>query len=91
MASRIQVVLQGVERERFREEAKKAGMSLSAWMAAAAREKMGEIATARAIDSAKALKRFFAECDSREQAPEPSWDEHLRVIERSRGAGGGDS
>jgi hypothetical protein len=32
----------------------------------------------------KELRAFFAACDSREEGQEPAWEEHLRILERSK-------
>jgi hypothetical protein len=37
------------------------------------------------------LRSFFSECDRRETGTEPDWEQHVRVIERSRRSGAADS
>jgi len=32
----------------------------------------------------KELRAFFVSCDSREEGQEPAWEEHLRMLERSK-------
>jgi len=39
------------------------------------------------ITSATDLRRFFKACDLREKGREPDWQEHLKVMERSRKTG----
>ncbi len=66
-----------VDRDRFVDHARREGMSLSAWMRAAARE---------CIEARQRVKLF----ESPEDGPEtePDWGEHLRVMNESRAAGG---
>ncbi|MBI3927770.1 MAG: antitoxin [Armatimonadetes bacterium] len=74
------------ERERFRQQAAREGMSLSAWMRAAAQEKVAAQAGQR-IRTVDDLREFFGCCDRREQGIETDWDEHLQVIDASRASG----
>jgi hypothetical protein len=85
MATRIQIVIDEDERERFRREAERMGVTLSAWLREAAREKLRAGAHARSLRSREALQAFFTACDEREgdAGPEPDWREHRAVIERS--------
>jgi hypothetical protein len=86
MATRIQVVVDEEERESFRRQAQAEGLSLSAWLRQAGRERLNS----RALPSTgalAALRRFFAECDAHEKGREPDWQHHLEVIEASRQRG----
>ncbi len=84
---RIQVIVPAEERERFRSQARREGMSLSAWMLEAARRRWATTRAEPALESPQDLEAFFARCDARETGTEPDWSEHLAVIERSRAAG----
>jgi hypothetical protein len=86
MATRIQVVLDEAEREAFRRQAELEGLSLSAWLRQAGREKL-HAHRPSAITTEAELRAFFEACDQREQGREPDWEEHLAVMERSRTAG----
>jgi hypothetical protein len=86
MAVRIQVVLDKEERERFRRRAATSGVSLSAWLREAGRQRLAAEDAKRRMTAAE-LAAFFTACDDREEGREPSWDEHLEVIERSRARG----
>jgi hypothetical protein len=88
MSTRIQVVLDEKEREQFRREAASEGISLSAWMREAARERAASAGTRPRHLDAEGLRAFFAECDARETGSEPDWEQHLRVIEHSARSGG---
>jgi len=85
MSDRIHLVVREDEKERYRRSAEKAGLSLSEWLRAAAREKIASEAGARSIETPEELERFFAECDARHEGepPEPDWEDHERAIEAS--------
>ena len=91
MATRIQVVLDEEERERFRRQAAREGMSLSAWLRQAGRERLETQGGEDVPRTPEDLRVFFAECDRREQGSEPDWHEHRMVIERSIRGGGSET
>ncbi len=73
------------DRERFIYQARKEGMTLSAWLRAAAHHRLQQGQKERAFEGTADLKRFFEECDALEgPAREPDWEEHLAVINESR-------
>jgi hypothetical protein len=86
MASRVQVILDEAERESFRRRARAEGLSLSAWLRQAGRERLNARPGA-SHDGRRALRALFASCDAREKGKEPDWREHLQVIETSRKRG----
>lgn len=86
MTSRIHIVVDEEDKERFRRQAEREGKSLSAWLREAARARLSE-RRASALDTAEELRAFFEACDDRESAPEPDWEEHRRVVERSLRSG----
>lgn len=85
--TRIQVILDERDREAFRRRASVEGLSLSAWLRQAGREKLAAARPER-ISTIEELRAFLAACDAREQGREPDWDEHRAVIERSKDSGG---
>ncbi len=87
MAERIHLVLEGTEKERYRLLAARAGQSLSEWLREAAQEKAAEAEAAPSLDSAGALRAFFAGCDGRESGREPDWEAQRELIEQSIGRG----
>ena len=87
MTSRIHIVVDEEDKERFRRQAEREGKSLSAWLREAARARLSE-RRASALDTAEELRAFFEACDDREAVPEPDWEEHRRVVERSVRSGG---
>jgi hypothetical protein len=90
MSSRVQVILTEEEKARFASEARRRGMSLSAWLRAAALERLTQSESEVPRD-ASALRAFFEACDRREEGREPDWEQHLAVIEGSRARGASSS
>jgi len=86
MSVRVQVLLDAREREEFRARARAEGRSLSQWLRDAGRDRL-RAATEASLGRPEDLEAFFADCDTREVAPEPSWDEHAAVIAASRRQG----
>lgn len=86
MTTRIHIVVDEEEKERFRRRAEREGKTLSAWLRDAAREKLRQEGPLR-LDTLKELRAFFAACDAREGRAEPDWEEHRRVIEGSARSG----
>ena len=85
--TRIHLLVDEAEKERYRRHAERAGMSLGAWLRQAAREKLAAEDPGVRIGTAEELGAFFDACDARERGREPDWEEHRRVIERSRRSG----
>lgn len=82
MTTRVQVLLEEEEKELFAREARRAGVSLSAWIREAGKERLKPARPK--LETPEALRAFFASCDSREEGREPDWEEHLRNLERSK-------
>ena len=87
LVDRIHILVDEVEKARYRRQAEREGKSLGAWLRTAAREKLQVAESQMRIETPDELSRFFEACDAREQRPEPDWAEHRRVIDRSRIAG----
>ncbi len=84
MSNRVQVIISDEDREAFRRQAERDGLSLSAWLREAGRRRLAE-AAAPAIDTVEELRTFFRECADREgDSSEPDWPQHLEVIDSSR-------
>jgi hypothetical protein len=86
MSTRVQIVMDEIERETFRIAAAREGLSLSDWLRRAARERLNS-ARAHKLSSIDELKAFFDACDEREKGTEPDWHEHRAVIEESVASG----
>ena len=87
MSVRVQVILDESEQESIRREAERQGVSVSAWLREAARERLRRRAEVARIETTEQLESFFAACDEREAGVEPDWEQHLSVIESSRRSG----
>lgn len=87
MSVRVQVILEEAERDELKRLARAEGLSLSAWLREAGRARAEAARDRQRFSSTAALERFFAACDQREPGREPDWEEHLRVIDRSRSQG----
>jgi len=85
--ARIHILLDEVDKARYRRQAEREGMSLGAWLRSAADERLKAASAPRPLRTREALEGFFEECDERETVREPDWSEHRAVIERSRRAG----
>ena len=86
--ARVQLIIPDDDRDRFVRQARKEGMTLSAWLRAAAHERLEERQRREQFESLAALEAFFHECDALPgPESEPDWDEHLQVINASRGRG----
>jgi len=86
MSTRVQVVMDEIERESFRRAAALEGLTLSDWLRRAARDRL-ESATTPELSSVEELQAFFEECNTREHGAEPDWQQHRAVIEESKAKG----
>jgi len=87
MPIRVQVLLDEVEREAFRALARREGLSLSAWLRKAGKEKLLAKEQRKSIYDKDSLERFFVACDAQGHGNEPDWEDHLKVIDSSRTSG----
>jgi len=88
MTIRVQVVLGEHERAAFRRQARLEGLSLSAWLREAGRERLREQERMPQFVDRESLAAFFERCDRHAgEGREPDWAEHRRVIEASRSDG----
>jgi len=85
MSDRIHLVVKEAEKERYRRQAEREGLSLSEWLRDAARRRLAEADERPALDTLEHLRDFFEACDRRERGTEPDWNEHRRLIEESLG------
>ena len=90
--ARVQLVIPDEDRERYAHQARREGLSLSAWLRAAARERLLRRQQIHPFRSPAELEAFFRQCDALDgPAVEPDWDEHLAAIEESRRRGAADT
>ena len=86
--ARVQLVMADDDRDSFVHQARREGMSLSAWLRAAARERLERRQRVRQFESPEDVEEFFRSCAALEGPDtEPDWSEHLRVMSESRGRG----
>ena len=86
--ARVQLVIPDEDRDRFAHQAQREGLSLSACLRAAARERLQRRQRSRPFRSPADLEAFFRECDGLDgPQTEPDWGEHLAAIDESRRRG----
>ena len=86
--ARVQLVIPDADRDRFVLQARREGMTLSAWLRAAAHTRLTERQRVKPFESLEDIEEFFKMCDALEgPETEPDWEDHLRVINESRAAG----
>ena len=86
--ARVQLVIPDEDRDRFVHQARREGMTLSAWLRTAARERLEARQRVKRFESPEDVEEFFRACAALEGPEmEPDWSEHLRVISESRSRG----
>lgn len=90
--ARVQLVIPDEDRHRFVDQARREGMTLSAWLRAAARDRLEARQPTEPFNSPADLEEFFRKCDTLEGPEfEPDWDQHLDMISASRSRSAPDS
>ncbi len=86
--ARVQLIIPDEDRDRFVHQARREGLTFSAWLRAAARERLEARQRPERFESSEDLKRFFEGCAEREgPGVEPDWEEHLRTLHESMTGG----
>ncbi len=86
--ARVQLVIPDEDRDRFLYQARREGMTLSAWLRTAARERLKEQQRFEPFECPADFEIFFEKCDALEgPESEPEWEEHLGVVYESRRRG----
>ena len=86
--ARVQLLIPDEDRDRFVYQARREGMSLSAWLRAAARDRFKRNQKHEKFKSVEEMRAFWEWCDARAgPGREPDWEEHLAVINKSRSSG----
>ena len=95
--ARVHVVIPDEDREQFVEQARREGLTLSAWLREAARERFARnrrawrSTTGRGFKTREDLEAFWRECDEANARAgierEPDWEEHLKVLDEEMGRG----
>ena len=83
--ARVQMVIPDADKYRFVHQARREGMSLSAWLRAAAHARLAERQKVKRFRTAEDVRAFFERVHA-EAGPgrEPDWEEHLAVINESK-------
>lgn len=83
--ARVQLLIPDEDRVRFAHQARQEGMSLSAWLRAAARERLERNQKHEKFNSEEEMRAFFEECHARAgPGPEPDWEEYLAILNESK-------
>ena len=86
--ARVQLIIPDEDRDRFVHQARKEGLTLSAWLRTAAHQRLSQQQRLEPFDSPADLAAFFAWCDTLPgPETEPDWDQHLAAINSSRSRG----
>ena len=86
--ARVQLVMPDEDHDRYVRQARLEGISLNAWLRAAAREHLEKRRAIRRFESPADVQEFFVSCAANEGAGmEPDWNDHLRAMQESRGQG----
>ena len=86
--ARVQLVIPDADKDRFVHQARREGMSLSAWLRAAAHDRLTERQKVKRFRTVEDVRAFFNRVHA-EAGPgrEPDWEEHLAVINESKTRG----
>ena len=82
--ARVQLVMSDADREGYLHQARREGMTFSAWLRAAAEERLAKQKQqqTKRFESVEELWAFFKECDERAgPGREPDWEEAKRIID----------
>ena len=83
--ARVQLVIPDEDRNHFVQQARREGLTLSAWLRAAARKRLEDRQRSERFKSPADIEEFFMACDTLEGPEvEPEWKEHLLSINESR-------
>lgn len=83
--ARVQLVIPDADKARFVLQARREGLSLSAWLRAAAKDRLAEKHNAKGFKSVEDMKAFFDEClEKAGPGPEPDWEEYKTIISESK-------
>ena len=83
--ARVHLIIPDEDRDPFVHQARREGLTSSAWLRAAARERLEQRQRSDSFESPSHLEEFFRECDALEGSDrESEWTEHLRITDESR-------
>ena len=88
MPRRIHLIVSEPDRTRYAAAARREGLTLSAWLRAAAAERLDRRTGTEPFHTEDDVWRFFADRDAEMGCgTEPDWEQHLDVIRASRHRG----
>ncbi len=87
--ARVQLVIPDADKHCYVNQARREGLSLSAWLRAAAKDRLAkrrEVGRFKTGDDVRAFFKRIQALDGHENEPErePDWEEHLAVINESK-------
>ncbi len=83
--ARVQLVIPDADKDRFVHQARREGMSLSAWLRAAAHDRLTERQKVKQFQTVEEMRAFFERCHAEAgPGPEPDWEEYLEIINESK-------
>ncbi|MDE0308731.1 MAG: hypothetical protein OXI60_02715 [Acidiferrobacterales bacterium] len=86
--ARVQLIIRDEDRSRYIHQARKEGLTLSAWLRAAADERLDRNSGVTPFESPADIEEFFTKCDNLDSnGTEPDWEQHLLVIHETRNRG----
>ena len=86
--ARVQLIIRDEDKSRFIHQARKEGLTLSAWLRAAADERLERQSCIDPFESIADMKEFFCKCDKLESHKiESDWEQHLFVLQDARNKG----
>ena len=83
--ARVQLIIPDEDRDRFVYQARLEGMTLSAWLRAAAEEQLKRKERLKPFTSSEEVRDFFLAFDESESGNrEPDWAVHLETLRKSK-------
>lgn len=83
--TRVQLIIPDDDHLNYVRQAKREELTLSAWLRAAAQDRLQRMRYTARFETPADVRSFFAECDRIEgPAREPEWEEHLAAMRESR-------
>ena len=80
MSKRIQVILDEEEALQFKNQARKEGKSVSAWLRGAGKKVIELNNSQRQLNDPSSLKTFFKKINGKKEGTEPDWEEHKKLV-----------
>lgn len=83
--ARVQLIIPDEDRDQFVYQARLEGMTLSAWLRAAAKERLMQRERLKPFSSSEEVRDFFLAFDESESGVrEPDWEEHMETLRESK-------